>query len=742
MTRSTRSSVRLSIGVTVAAVLGLAVPRAWADTCESAIDTVGRAAHTLPCGELGRLDGALRRCTAPEASPRARQLADARWQLGVALGRCACEGTQEPATLAAQLSGTRSAYALARLVPAVAQSRTCGGPGASRAAALAKVEADLQKLQADKAYCQAAGIDLRPGQVAASSCHEARLRRSALGYWLACPAGTGDQPLVKILDDHQAKVCVAPGTAPRCDDTLAVAEQLRRTHTPVAERQLWNLVTTRLVAAATPAATSELRSCANRILATAVPVTAMSDRVDEATLASVMNNPQLRERFTASLHAALVASGDAPGVAKLLEEHADLAQVVAAASQLADDKRRRFFAVAGGLGRALEAARAFSAFEQNARGIDVVIEPRPASCHYADFINTLLAGLSKAAPAQIANVDRGEATATVADLVAARERSCRDKAAGDPGCGVVIAVRVEDRAGDRGGGQVELQFVAPDGRGAAVTRKTAAIPIRDFQAGCGTSSEESAAALRLIFDLQFALATNPRESTVVQPRLVRAEICGLRALPPTALLTQPHDRQGLRLQGPELASQLQGATDGAREALQAWLPSVGAIDADSATATLRFSSAPYRDDDRNQGTKLEAELRMHDRRAASFAAVVLDDAPNCLGSPGERLVQAGRMLGNEAGSFLAQPPLALALQPQPPPPSPRRRWIVPLAIAADAALVAGGLWMVNSAVDNANTAAAFGADPAVPNNRLAWGRGLLLTASAGALAIAIYAAVR
>jgi hypothetical protein len=708
------------------------------------METVGREAHTLACRELRKLDDTLGRCTAPAASPRAQQLASARWQLDVARVRCTCDGTLEPSALASQLSGARSAYALAKLPPAVAQSRACGEPSKSRVAALDRVEAALQKVQADKTYCQASGIDLQPGQAPAPTCHEARLRRSALGYWLACPAGAGESALVEILDGHQAQVCTTIRIAPSCDDTLAVAEQLRRAQTPEAERRLWSLVTTRLIAAATPGATSAARSCANGILATAGPASAVAGRMDEATLASVMNDPQLTERFTASLRATLVESGDAPEIVKLIEDHADLAQVVAAASQLADDKRRRFFAVAGGLGRALEAVRAFSAFEQNARGIDVVIEPEPTSCqgrggaHYADFINVLLAGLSKAAPARIANVDRREANARVADLVAAREGSCRDKAAGDPGCGVVIAVHIEDRPGDRGGGRVELQFVAPDGGGGAVTRTAAAIPIRDFQTGCTTSSEESAAALRLIFDLQFALATNPRESMVVQPRLVRAEVCGLRALPPTALSTQHHDRRGLHLRGPELAPQLQGPTDGAREALQAWLPSVGAIDGDGATATLRFSSAPYSDNDRNRGMKLEAELSLHDRRAASFAAVVLDDAPGCLASVEQRLVQAGRMLGNEAGSFLAQPPP----DPPPPPPPPRHRWLVPLAIAGDAALIAGGLWMVNSAVDNENTARAFGADPAVPNNRLAWGRGLLLTAGAGALAIAIYAAVR
>ena len=197
--------------VTAAAVLVLAAPRAWADTCDSAIETIGRAAHTLPCRELRRLDDTLRRCTAPAASLRAKQLDDARWQVGVALGRCTCEGTLEPSVLAAQLSGARSAYALAKLVPAVAQSRACGGPSKSRAATLAKVETDLQKFQAGKAYCQAPGIDLQPDQAPASSCHEARLRRSALGYWLTCPAGAGTSSLVKILDDHQAKVCAGPG---------------------------------------------------------------------------------------------------------------------------------------------------------------------------------------------------------------------------------------------------------------------------------------------------------------------------------------------------------------------------------------------------------------------------------------------------------------------------------------------------------------------------------------------------
>lgn len=726
--------------VVTAAVLAVAAPRVSADPCDAAIATVARAAHTLACRDLRRFDATLGRCTAAEASPRARQLDDARWQLRVALGRCTCDGTQEPPALAAKLAGVRSAYALATLVPTVAQSRACGAPGAPRAAALAKVEADLQTLEASKTYCDAPGIDLRPDQDAAPTCHEARLRRSALGYWLSCAAGAGASPLVKILDEHQAKVCVLHGTAPRCDDTLAVAEQLRRTQTTDAERQLWSLVTTRLIAAATPGANEAARSCANRILATAVPTSAVSGRLDEATLASVMNDPQLRERFTESLRGALVASGDAPEVARLLEDHADLAQVVAAASRLVDDKRRRFFAVAGGLGRALEAVRAFSAFEQNARGIDVVIAPRPAKCHHADFVNVLLAGLHKAAPAQIAIVDPAETAPTITRLVAAREQSCGGKAVTGPGCGVVIDVRVEDRKAGRAGGEVHLQFVAPDGSGGAVTRKAEAIPIREFQAGCSTASEESAAALRLVFDLQFALATNPRESTVVHQRMVRPEVCGLRALPPTALATERHDGKGLRLRGPEVAPQLKGPTDGAREALQAWLPSIGAIDGDGATATLRFSSVPYLDAERNQGVKLEAELSRRERRAASFAAVVLDHAPSCLASTEDRLVEAGKMLGNEVGSFLTQPPPDLP--PLPPPPPPRRRWIVPLAIAGDAALIAGGLWMVNSAVDNANTAMTFNADPTVPNNRLAWGRGLLLTAGAGALAIAIYALVQ
>jgi hypothetical protein len=405
------------------------------------------------------------------------------------------------------------------------------------------------------------------------------------------------------------------------------------------------------------------------------------------------------------------------------------------AAKLSEEEQRRFFSVAGSLGRTLQMVRAYSAFEQTARSFDVVIAPKLNDCKYADFINVLLAGLSKAVPARTEQVERARLGTTVDELVAARMRSCGKAEATDgPGCGAVIVVPIEDRAGDRGAGNVQLHFVTPDGNGGALHRQAPSIPIREFHAGCGVDSEESAAALRLMFELQFAFATNPREAPVVLDAM-RTDVCGLRPLPPSHLPIAAYDRSGLSIRGPELDAELAGPADSARQVLRAWKDSVGEIDARRATASLRFSSASYADKQGNRGRKLVADLMLHDQKAASFAAVVLEDDQSCLAPFAARFVEAGRMIGNQAGSFLAYKRTDH--------PGQLRRWILPVGFAlGEAALVTGGLYLINDGVRQENRAVMEGLDSAVPNNRLMWGRGLLLTAAVGALVGGIYAAIR
>ena len=723
----------------------VAMPRARGQACEVALRKAeSSSVHALECRELHSLDDALRGCTAPAATPRSDRLGLARWEVTVALRRCSCANVLDAADLARRLAATHSALGFAQLTSAVGQAKACVGEDArDQRRLLDKLDAEIEQLKNSKSYCSSPGMDVdRVSRAPAGTCHDARLRRTALEYWVSCSNGNASSdPRLGILETMEAQVCGASVKPLTCDATLAIADRLRQSSADAAERQLWNLVATQLLAAAGPRATRDDRECATRMIATAVPDSAVSDRMDRSTVESLIRDPELRDRFVAALRDALKDSGEAEQLAKLLAEGADLRQVLQQASRLTDDERRRFFSVAGGLGRAIQAVRALSAFEQTARGFDVVIAPKPKRCKYADFINVLLAGLSKAMPAQIAIVESEHVTGTVDDLVAARVRSCGTSAlaaAAGPGCGAVIAIQLEDRDANRGAGQAHLHFVAPNGSGGAAHRQTTAVQIGDFQVGCGANSEESAAALRLVFNLQFAFATNPRDTAIVLDRPVRTELCGLRALPPSDLPTAVHDRKGLRIQGPELDTKLAGPADGAREALRAWTYGVGEIDANNATANLRFSSARYRDDQGNQGDKIEADLTLHGRRAASFAAVVLGNDPGCHAPVAERYVQAGRMIGNEVGSFLAsqdlRDPSRVALTRRP-------RWILPVGAAVgEVALIGGGLILINSAVQGENTAAAHSLDPTMSNNRLAWGRGLLVTAAIGAVAMAIYAA--
>lgn len=655
--RSLRVAARVAAGC---AALWLAAPAARADRCDGPLHTVETSAvQSLSCPQLRGLEESLRVCAAASGAAPSDRVAQARFEVSMAASvrRCACDNAPTAAGLTSNLSGSRTVYALAQLIAGAGQARACATTDAQRHD-LDVLDGKIQQLKADKAYCSSADADVeRFAKSKPGSCYEARLRHAAAGHAVDC-GGAVTADTVRALEASEGQMHCSVA-APSCDATQAAADRLRQSSSEADERQLWNLVATRLTAGAGARATREDRTCANRMITIAVSDSAIADRNDRSEAESILRDPQLRGRFAEALKKALNESGQNKELARMLNDGADVKQVIAKANQLDDEKRRQFFAVAGGLGRSLEAARAFSAFEQNSRGFDIVIAPRPTACHYADFVHVLLAGLQKATPARISNVDRDQARPTTTELLAARKQSCGDKAPGaasGPGCGAVAEVVVEDRGNGRGGGQVRLNFVAPDGRGGALTRETQAIQVHDFKLGCGSESEpseESAAAQKLVFDLQFAFATNPRESAVVLDRPVRTEVCGLRALPPVEQPAGKYDGNGLQILGQELGDELKAPADGAREALAVWKYSVGELDPKTAGATLRFSSVPYSEGGA-KGHKIQADLEFGARPAASFATVVLDGASDCSATAAERDVQAGRMIGNEAGSLLAR----------------------------------------------------------------------------------------
>jgi hypothetical protein len=746
-----RTIERRSVSVAAAwiavacAATAVAAPRAWADSCDAALHTIDSSSvPSLNCRALHNLDDSLRVCTAGTAGRSGDRLEQARYEVSVALRRCTCESAPTAAALTQRLASSRTAFDLAQLLSSAEQARACTSTDAQRKE-LEVLDGKIQQVKGAKAYCRSAAADVgRLAQLKTGTCYEVQLRRRAAGLSAACGSDTVPDATAHALEALEAQVCAVPtGPAPpTCDATQQLADRLRQSEDPSAERQLWNLVATRLIAGASPRATRDERECANRMITTAVSDSAIADRNDRTTAESVSRDPQLRKRFADALAKSLKESGDEGELVKMLEGGADLKQVLAKASQLDDEHRRRFFTVAGGLGRALEAARAVSAFEQSSRGFDIVIAPKPATCKYADFENVLLAGIHKAAPAQISIVERNDATQTTTGLLEARTRSCGNAAPGaasGPGCGAVAEVQIEDRPDGRGGGQVRLDFVAPDGKGGSVTRETQTIRIPDFRFGCGSDAEESAAALRLVFDLQFAFATNPRESAVVLDRPVRTEVCGLRALPPNELPARPYDGKGLQIRGQELDAHLAGPSDGAREALQAWKYSVGEIDPQSASANLRFSSSPYTDPSGSKGAKLEADLTLSGQVAASFATVVLDGDTGCRAPLAERMVQAGRMIGNEAGSFLAYQSRRAQSAWQPPEAQqqagPRRRWLVGAALG-ELLLVGGGVVLLDTSVSQDGTLVG----QLSPDQRKSLGQGMLVTAGVGAALIAIIVA--
>ena len=397
------------------AVLVLAAPRAWADSCEAALHSLeSSAVASLSCRALRGFDDTLSSCTA--AGGGGDRLHQVRYEVSVELRRCACEGAPTAAALTQRLSSIRTVYELAQLQSGTEQARACASTDAQRKE-LEVLDGKLQQVKQARAYCSSAAADIsRHVQAKASSCYEVRLRRSAVGLATACGSGTVPDTTTQALDALEAQVCVKP---PLCDATQQLADRLRRSDDESAERQLWNLVATRLTAGASPRATREDRECANRMITTAVSDKALADHNDRTAAESVSRDPQLRKPFADALKKALKESGDPDGLAKMLDSGADVKQVLAKASQLDDEHRRQFFSVAGGLGRALEAA-VVSAFEQNSRGFDLVIAPKPAACKYADFDNVLLAGIHKSAPAQISIVERDAATRTTGDLLEAR----------------------------------------------------------------------------------------------------------------------------------------------------------------------------------------------------------------------------------------------------------------------------------------------------------------------------------
>lgn len=746
--------------VVSAGVAWLASQRASADVCDDAVATIERSSGPgLECRVLTSLDDTMRKCSASRA-PHGDRFDQARFQVSVGLRRCVCANTPDSTALEQQLGKAHTPYAFAQVVASIELARSCSTSDATRPQ-LQKLEAGIQQARDNRSYCSGPALDInRYAQSKPGGCYEARMRRAAAGYALACAGSdASSDPRIKALEAAETQICGEPVKAPSCEATRADADRLRKSEHEADERQLWGLVATRLIAAAGPRASHDDRECANHMLAAAITDSAVSDRRNQATVDSVAHDPQLRDRLATAVRDALKNDPEAGPLVAQLNSGADLKKVVARAAQLGDEARRRFFSVAGGLGRNLEATRAASAFEQNARGFDIVIAPTPQDCHFADFVNAVLAGIHKAVPANIRTVDASQLTGTVDDLITARTRSCGstgDAAAAVPGCGAVVAIQVEDRVAGRAGGAAQLRFVTPDGHGGASTKETAAIQIPEFQTGCAgpgakssTLPDEMEAAAKLVFDLQFAFATNPREAAVVVDRPVRSDVCGLRALPPVEQRVGPYDGKGLRVEGQELDRRLAGPSDGARDALRAWTSSVGELDGKTASASLRFSSSPYRDAHGNQGEKLEAELRVSNHPAASFATVILAGDAQCHAPLAERYMQAGRMIGNEAGLYFAHQQTQLGPRDAPASPDspaaptePRRvnRKLLAAGVAADLLVVALGLGLLSG--DTQTDTSQMLNLTLSSDTRQSVGKGLLVSGALGGVALAIYAATR
>jgi hypothetical protein len=715
------------------------------DVCEAAIRRVESSSpHSLDCRELRRLDDMLRRCPVASTTP-AEGLEVASWEVDVALRRCACTSRPDADQLVRRVATVPSAFELVTAESLLAQAERCvREDAADERRKLATIRARIEQATRNKEYCAGTSVDWnRLSKAQATTCYEARLQRAAFGRARACSAvRPDDDAIVKALNAKEAQVCRPTRPAPSCDTALAIAGRLRQSSTPADLRRLWNLVATQLLAASGSQATRDDRECATRMIATAVPDHAVSDAVDRVLLDSITSDPELRDRFVVALKGALKDSADAEELVTLLNNGADVKEVIRQASLLAVDKQRRFFRLAGGIGRILADAWALTAYEQSERAFDLVIAPAPRSCKYSDFVHVVLAAFTRAEPAPVA-IEVERVTAKAEELAAARMRSCgklAPAANAGPGCGAVISVQLEERGPNRAAGVAKLLFVTSNDKGDAVKHEPRSIELPEFQSGCSATSEEVQAARKLVHRMQFEFMRMASDVINVVDKPIPTEFCGLRPIAPRDWPTGRHDGKGIRITGPELEDEQSGdpavleeSARGAREALQAWKYTAGEIDAESATASLRFSSQPYTDDAGNQGRKVEADLKLNKQRAASFATVVLTNDPSCRASLVQQYIQAGRIIGYEAGSFLAY----RASEPRPPP--PRRRWLLAAGLAIEASLVAGGIWTMSSAVSEQNYAAAHGFDTSGPNDRLWLGRALLGTAVAGAIAGAIYA---
>jgi hypothetical protein len=491
------------------------------------------------------------------------------------------------------------------------------------------------------------------------------------------------------------------------------------------------LVSTQLLAAAGATATPDDRECAKRMITSAIS--------DGTSLEDVVQDPALRHQLAIALKTVahtqtLVAALGAAG--------RNIEKILAAAAQLSEEERRSVLNIAGVIGRGNEAARLLSAYELGARAFDVVIAPEPDRCKYADFVQVLSAGFANIEPANVVHVPIQQLTATVDALLAARVRSCGSAApavASGPGCGAVIAVQLHDRGEMRANGVVNLHFIVPDAAGSAARHEVRAIEIPEFQLGCSADSEGADIARDLSDNLQFQFARAAAEPGVMVPRPVPAQSCRVRSVPRSGDPV-PHDGSGVRITPPAAGTPEANAASGARDTLASWQEAgVGELDARAATATLEFSS---RADQRS--VKIEANLSLRDSVVASFASVVLREAPGCDLTLAQGEIEAGRQIGYAVGSFLTTsdttPPDRWS--PGRPPPRSWRRWGAPLAVGVGVVFTIGGFYAINRSVDEQNVAMMRGLPPMASNDNLRWGQGLLIAAAVSTIAGGVLALTR
>lgn len=560
------------------AVIGGDAPdaRAAGATCEDSIRRIETSsAHMGDCRGLREAADGLRSCTRGASSDEPERLETARWEASVALRRCTCAEVPAATELSRRAASLASPFDLAIVELMVDHAEQCASEtSATERRALAEVRARVRQSRAARAYCRGPSIDWRAvANATVQTCDDARLQTAALSHWNACPAAsTDDRSLRKTLEHKAALACVSAlgssAKAPDCDILLATANRLRQRSTGDDPR-LWNLIATQAIAASGAQATTRDRSCAARMMAN-------DTAADRVFVESILQDPDLRKRLLPALRRAFKDSTVAKDLVGILETGTDIRAVIEKASTLSADKQRLFFSIVGAVGRMAEAARAVSAYEQNARAFDLVVAPEAEPCangrsaRYEDFSHVFVAGFLSAEPANVV-FEKQTVDQRRVELLASRTRSCgtaaTDPAAG-PGCGAVISLQLDRRGPDRAAGTVKLQFVVPGDEGRAVTSETT-IAIPEFADACGTSSEEVAAASRIAHGVLFKFARPPGDTVVVKDRPVPVEICGLRAIPPDDSPTTRFDHKGIRIEVPQGDPKLAGPATGARAAMQA-----------------------------------------------------------------------------------------------------------------------------------------------------------------------------